>query len=177
MAGYHNFEPPSQPGESAGTRANSANGGNTGRAYQTFAPGTDEGLNHYAMHNDDQETTRYLSAATQINIKYARSVVNGIVYEPFRALPPGHGADVTVVTRWALDSLRRRLRRDTALASVLFSGIAIIWLLYVMIPELIWIPILIPITLIVAFFIVAREHWVRWHSVIIGQMRVIQGTG
>ena len=71
-----------------------------------------EHLNYYSQHDNDRETTRYLSAATQINPDYARAVVARVVHEPYRALAPAHGADVTVVARWALDSIRRIARRD-----------------------------------------------------------------
>src|ERR1700728_4599652 len=72
-------------------------------------------LHYYSQHDNDREATRYLSAATQMSLRYARAVVAQVVHEPYRALAPAHGADVTVVARWALDSLRRIARRDTML--------------------------------------------------------------
>lgn len=43
----------------------------------------------------DQETTRYLAAATHLDIRFAEFVVNNVVKERFRALAPAYGVDVT----------------------------------------------------------------------------------
>ncbi|MET9381003.1 FHA domain-containing protein [Streptomyces sp. NPDC002928] len=64
-------------------------------------------------------TTRYLAAATQLDIDFADLVVRQVIDEPFRALAPVFGADLGVVTRWALSARRRRLLRDLALLTVL----------------------------------------------------------
>src|SRR5215470_15084074 len=95
----------------------------------TLPPGTSNGhtdsrgpqnhLHYYSQRDNDRETTRYLSAATQIDHDYARRVVARVVHEPYLALAPAHGADVTVVARWALDSLRRLARRDAELTITL----------------------------------------------------------
>lgn len=71
----------------------------------------------------DWETTRYLAAATQLDLNYARFVVHQIVEEPFRAVAPAAGADVVVVTRWALAALRRRAWRDGVLTGLLILKI------------------------------------------------------
>jgi hypothetical protein len=60
----------------------------------------------------DREATRYLSAATQVNIPYAEDVVSKVMNEPFRALAPTFGVDVPVVVGWALKALRTRAARD-----------------------------------------------------------------
>jgi hypothetical protein len=65
-----------------------------------------------SLSETDWETTRYLAVATQLNLRYARFVVSQIIGEPFRAVAPAAGADVVVVTRWALAALRRRAWRD-----------------------------------------------------------------
>ncbi len=132
--------------------------------------GSETDLRHYAMRDDDRETTRYLSAATQISTAYARLVVSRILHEPYRALPPAHGADVEVVTRWAIDSLRRKTWRDVLLTGTLFFGIASCWMLYVMAPHPMWILVVIVITLALAFIVVAREHWVRQYDILAGKM-------
>jgi hypothetical protein len=101
----------------------------------------------------DWETTRYLAAATQLDLSYARRVVRQIVGEPFRAVAPAAGADVVVVTRWALAALRRRAQWDAALTCLLVIGVAAalgVWT---------WIPIAAMAAL--AIFIVAYERWVR----------------
>jgi len=101
----------------------------------------------------DWETTRYLAAATQLDLRYARLVVSGIVGEPFRAVAPAAGADVVVVTRWALAALRRRARRDAVLTCLLIAGVlaaSIAWT---------WIPIVVVAGL--AILVVAYERWVR----------------
>ena len=99
------------------------------------------------------ETTRYLAAATQLDLKYARFVVSQIVGEPFRAVAPAAGADVVVVTRWALAALRRRAKRDVALTCLLIGGVA----------AAVWAWSWIPIAVMTAFavFFVAYERWVR----------------
>ncbi len=122
------------------------------------------------MHDDDRETTRYLSAATQISTDYARLVVSRIIHEPHRALAPAHGADVKVVTRWAINSLRRQIWRDALLTGTLFSGIVLCWMLYAFVPQHMWIPVAILIILALAFTVVAREHWVRWYNILAGKM-------
>jgi len=101
----------------------------------------------------DWETTRYLAAAAQLDLGYARFVVRQIVGEPFRAVAPAAGADVVVVTRWALAALRRRAQRDAALTCLLIIGVAAalgVWT---------WIPI--AVMAVLAIFIVAYERWVR----------------
>jgi hypothetical protein len=101
----------------------------------------------------DWETTRYLAAATQLDLGYARLVVRQIAGEPFCAVAPAAGADVVVVTRWALAALRRRAERDAALTCLLITGVAAalgVWT---------WIPIAVMAAL--AIFIVAYERWVR----------------
>jgi hypothetical protein len=135
------------------------------------SPAVADGLHYYSPHDNDRETTRYLSAATQIDLDYARKVVRRVVHEPYRALAPAYGADVTVVARWALDSLRRLARRDALLALTLVVGGVLCWLLYSLIPlELFWTSIGALLTLITAFIIVVHEHWVRWHKVLGKQM-------
>jgi hypothetical protein len=37
---------------------------------------------------------------TQIDIKYAESVVRRVINEPFRSLAPTFGVDVSVVAKW-----------------------------------------------------------------------------
>jgi hypothetical protein len=66
----------------------------------------------------DREATRYLSAATQIDIGYAKLVVARVMNEPFRALAPTFGVDVPVVAKWALKALRTHARRDHLLAAI-----------------------------------------------------------
>ncbi len=78
----------------------------------------------YSRWLEDRETTRYLSARTQLSPSYASYVVGRVVNERFRALPPSYGVDMAVVAKWALASIRRRLRRDRALCAVL--GIAVV---------------------------------------------------
>ena len=106
-----------------------------------------------SLDETDWETTRYLAAATQLDLKYARSVVNQIVGEPFRAVAPAAGADVVVVTRWALAALRRRAKRDAVLICLLIVGVA----------TAAWAWTWIPIAVMAAFavFVVAYERWVR----------------
>jgi hypothetical protein len=68
----------------------------------------------YSRWDEDRETTRYLSARTQLFISYADYVVREIVNEHFRALAPAYGVDLAAVAKWAIGSLHRRRRRDLA---------------------------------------------------------------
>ena len=83
-------------------------------------------LEHYSRGDVADETTRYLAAATQVDINRARSVRRRIIGEPFRALAPVYGVNVAVVVCWALSSLRRRFRRDVALAAIFVAGVVLL---------------------------------------------------
>jgi hypothetical protein len=110
----------------------------------------------------DREATRYLCAATQLDLKYARFVVRNIVDESLRDVGASAGADVVVVARWALAALKRRALRDAVLTSALVLGIALtIW-------SGAWIPL--AATAVLAMAVTAYERWVRVHHVIAGQM-------
>jgi hypothetical protein len=80
----------------------------------------------YSRWDEDRETTRYLSAQTQLSIRYADYVVSQVVNERFRALAPAYGVDVAVVAKWALSSLKLRLRRDLMLSLILAAGIVLL---------------------------------------------------
>ena len=122
----------------------------------------------YSRQDMDRETTRYLSAATQLDVIYAEAVVRKVINEPIRALAPAYGADVTVVTRWAVDSLLRRWRRDLGLLLTLIIGCILIW-------GLAQFALLAGIaaataTIAAAWAIVSREYWVRWYQIVVRQM-------
>ena len=105
-----------------------------------------------SLSETDWETTRYLAVATQRDLPYSRFVVSQIIGEPFRAVAPAAGADVVVVTRWALAALRRRAWRDAALTGLLSIGVvASIW-------GWTWIPI--AVVAVFAILVVAYEQWV-----------------
>ena len=128
-------------------------------------------LNYYSQRDNDRETTRYLSAATQISPDYARAVVARVVHEPYRALAPAHGADVTVVARWALDSLGRVARRDAVLTITLIAGIFFSVVFGVVIDASGWFVLAtVLIMFALAFACIAYEYWVRWYEILAGQM-------
>ena len=113
----------------------------------------------------DREATRYLSAATQVDIGYASFVVEKVIYEPFRALAPTFGVNVPVVAKWAIKALHTRARRDAVLSMmllvfVLVSVLTFQWLLML---------ILLPILLLAAWLTVSWEHWKR-HNTVTGKM-------
>ena len=120
-----------------------------------------------AAETADREATRYLSAATQINIEYARSVVDRVLNEQLKALAPTFGINVPVVVRWAVKALRTRAIRDYSLTIILtlqcFS-----------IAELIlwwhWAWILTIFLLAFAWFVVSWDYHERIHSTVIGKM-------
>jgi hypothetical protein len=151
------FTPPTPSPETGNGEANSR--------------GTYGHLHYYSQRDNDRETTRYLSAATQISLEYARSVVARVVHEPYRALAPAHGADVTVVARWALDSLRRIAHRDAVLTMTLITGVFFSWLSAAVLQASAWVVFAIVIAMFVmAFFFTAHEYWVRWYRILAGQM-------
>ncbi len=119
-------------------------------AHEASGPSEDLGN---SLAETNWETTRYLAAATQLDLSYARSVVRQIVGEPFRAVAPAAGADVVVVTRWALAALRRRTQRDAALTCLLIVGAA------VALGAWTWVPI--AVMAVLAIFVVAYDRWVR----------------
>lgn len=151
------FTPPPMPPENSNGHADSQ--------------GADGHLHYYSQRDNDRETTRYLSAATQIDLDYARSVVARVVHEPYRALAPAHGADVTVVARWALDSLRRVMRRDALLTMTLVAGVFFAWLFAAVARASAWVVLAIVLLMLcTAFFVIAHEHWTRWYGILAGQM-------
>jgi hypothetical protein len=128
-------------------------------------------LHYYSQHDNDRETTRYLSAATQMSPAYARAVVAQVVHEPYRALAPAHGADVTVVARWALDSLRRIARRDAILTITLITGVFFSWLLGAVVQASPWVVFAAVVVMFgIAFFCLAYEYWIRWYGILAGQL-------
>ena len=76
----------------------------------------------YSRQDMDRETTRYLSAATQLDVKYASEVVRKVINEPIRALAP------PTVSMWrsspAGQSIRSCAARvdDISAAAHLFLG-------------------------------------------------------
>ncbi|MFF4504673.1 FHA domain-containing protein [Streptomyces sp. NPDC001401] len=121
-------------------------------------------------------TTRYLTAATQLDPGFADLVVRQVVDEPYRALAPVFGADLGVVTRWALSARRRRLARDLALLCVLSAVLATLglgalghkedlasgavgdwWHRYAVLAGLL---------LVAAWFVLALDSWVTEHRVL-----------
>ena len=122
----------------------------------------------YSRQDMDRETTRYLSAATQLDVKYASEVVRKVINEPIRALAPAYGVDVAVVTRWAVDSLLRRWRRDMQLLLTLFLGSLLVWWLGQF--GLLTGAGAAAATVIVAWIIVSREYWVRWYRIVVKHM-------
>jgi hypothetical protein len=122
----------------------------------------------YSRQDLDRETTRYLSAATQLDVEYASTVVRKVISEPIRALAPAYGVDVAAVTRWAVDSLLRRWRRDMQLLLTLFLGGLLIWWLVQVGPIAGTGAVAAMVT--AAWIIVAREYWVRWYGILVRHM-------
>ena len=114
----------------------------------------------------DREATRYLSAATQVDIGYAYFVVEKVIYEPFRALAPTFGVSVPVVAKWAIKALRARARRDFAVSALLLVFV----LASILTLQLPLILILLPVLLLATWLIVSWEHWERIHNTVIGKM-------
>lgn len=113
-----------------------------------------------------RETTRYLAAATQEKIWYAKFVVDNVMNERFRALAPTFGVDVPVVAKWAIKALHTRVLRDYVLSVIAMM------LLFVPFLALLWLPALIflPVLLVAAWLTVSWEYWDRIHNVITRKM-------
>lgn len=120
----------------------------------------------YSRWDEDRETTRYLSARTQLSIRYAAQVVRDVLNERFRALAPAYGVDVAAVTKWAIGSLRLRRRRNLSLCAILAVGLVA---LVSVVPMTRFWPIAMPailvVTLIVAWIIVLAEYLDRYRCV------------
>ena len=161
----------SMPGESHDLRAEPADAGGIsggcseppdGISESVGEPGTLPDDHGDSLDESNREATRYLAAATQLDLKYARLVVSEIIREPFRAVAPATGADVVAVTRWALAALRRRAQRDIALTCLLVAGVAVAVGAWTLIP--------IVIMAVLAVFVVAYERWVRDVNIIARKM-------
>lgn len=123
----------------------------------------------YSLWDEDRESTRYLAAATQLDVSYAQKIVNRVVSERFRALAPSYGLDVAVVAKWALSSLRLRARSDKHLAIALALGLLLFIVLIILWP---WASIAVPfISMTTAWVLVARENVGRVKSVCRNMLR------
>jgi len=170
MDTHQSFEPLRESSASVNGHGGGGESGSLGNLDDADLLDADELLHRYAIRDNDRETTRYLSAATQMDLDYARSVIQKTIYEPYRALAPSYGVDITVVARWAIDSLRRRINRDVRLAATLVAGSMIAWLACSLTSLLIWIPLTILSMLVAAFIIVVREYWIRQYRILAGEM-------
>lgn len=155
----------SHPFDTAATMPLSANG-NSGYPADDSRE-SDPRVWNYARHDLDRETTRYLSAATQIDPEYAQEVVRNVISEPLRARAPAYGVDISAVARWAVDAIMRRARRDRDLAITLLAVVALLPL------TVVWLPagLIIACTgLLAAWIIVSLEYWTRVYRIVVGSM-------
>ncbi len=125
-------------------------------------------LNRFSRGDVANETTRYLAAATQVELSYARTVRRRIISEPFHALAPVYGADPAVIARWALSALRRRFRRDVVLATMFIAGAGIFLILWAQRPSDAW--IFAAIVLIAVVCVVTREKF-QIRQILVTHMR------
>jgi hypothetical protein len=116
-------------------------------------------LNHFSRGDVADETTRYLAAATQVDLGYARTVRRRIVSDPFHALAPVYGADPVVIACWALSALRRRFRRDAVLAMMFIGGAGIFFILSAEQAQDAWIWAFAIILLIAVVGVATREKF------------------
>lgn len=121
---------------------------------------------HLPRESPYKEATRYLSAATQLDIWYAEAVVREVMNERFKALAPTFGVDVPVVARWAIKALRTRARRDYMLAGILLGILIAVALTFLSLELLVAIPVLV----MVAWMVVSREIWERLHNTVTRKM-------
>ena len=138
--------------------------GHAGSAHSPWARDTgtttdEKNLNRYSRGDIAHETTRYLAAATQVDLRYARAVRHRIISEPFHALAPVYGADPVVIARWALSALHRRFRRDAVLAMMFIAGAALFLFLWAEGSQHTWILVFAIILLIAVVGVVTREKF------------------
>lgn len=69
------------------------------------------------------EATRYLCAAAHLDERFARAVLDEVLYQPHRAVAPSHGISLGPVLRHALAARRRSLIRDGVVAGALILGL------------------------------------------------------
>jgi hypothetical protein len=85
----------------------------------------------------DDDATRHLSAAAQVNERFADEIIEEFLAQPRRATPPSPGVDPVVVLAEALAARRRRVVRDIVLLAlfiafaVLVPLVALAWVLWV----------------------------------------------
>ncbi len=157
------FHPTSAIPPSANGNSNTGAGHPSGEGRHQTGPD----VWRYARHDFDRETTRYLSAATQINLDYAQDVVRNVVGEPLRAVAPAYGVEIAAVARWAVDSVMRRARRDIHLAITVLATIVLLPLTLIWLPAVI---IVIAAGLFTACTIVTLEYWIRMYQIVVGKM-------
>ena len=167
MAVQRSFEP-EQNHAFPGGRARSSRGQ---WPVDTYAAAGERYLEHYSRGDVADETTRYLAAATQVDISRARRVRRRIIGEPFRALAPVYGVDVAVVVCWALRSLRRRFWRDVALAVIFAAGVVLVSILPGLLPWHSWVPAFVITLLILVTGIVAWEKFQMRRTVVMRMRR------
>jgi hypothetical protein len=115
----------------------------------------------------DREATRYLAAATQLDVGYARSVVDRVVHERLRALAPNFGVNVEVVARWAMRAVRIRATRDYFLATILalqcfFIVVLILWWR--------WAWTLLLLLVAAAWLVTSWDYHERIHNTVVKKM-------
>lgn len=120
-----------------------------------------------AAETADREATRYLSAATQLNIEYAKMVVDRVVNEPLKALAPTFGVDVEVVAMWAMKALRTRAIRDYCLAGI-FALQSLLIITVILWWPWAWVPVLL--LLATALLVVSWEYRERIHNTVVARM-------
>ncbi|MEU5686194.1 FHA domain-containing protein [Streptomyces venezuelae] len=115
------------------------------------------------------ETTRYLSATTQLDPEFCDLAMDRIVDEPYRALSPTYGVDLAVVAKWALAIRRRRLLRDTALTGLLLLTVALEATLQPwrhpaeVVSRVWWVAV---VGLLAAWLVIAAERWITDYQVV-----------
>lgn len=141
-----------------GTPGTPINGHPLGRESRT--ENRDTPSSHWPKITTSHETTRYLAAATQIDTRYAADVVRRVFGEPLRALAPGYGVDVPVVTMWAAKALRTQAKRDSILITILTAQVATVAVTIITTP---WVLLALPFLFLVAWVAASWEYWERIH--------------
>lgn len=116
------------------------------------------------------EATRNLAAATQVNLRYARTVRRRVIDESLRALAPVYGAKPAVIARWALSALSRKLRRDLVLTILFIAGAVLFPFLWSERSLHAWI-LVFAVTLLVAIVSVVAGEKFQIQRILVTHMR------
>ena len=79
------------------------------------------------------DATRYLCAAAHLDEGFARAVLDEVLHQPHRAIAPSHGISLIPIIRHAAAARRRSLLRDGLVIATLILGLAVSFIVGVLV--------------------------------------------